>query len=111
MTPEAMAETTFEEIREKLDPAYGYLVFEIDPCAAEVNLPALAAFLGKAPQGLCQLQAVTDRVTEKSLLVAKLEPGRAEMMKERILETGLPPNVAVYFYAAWKPRSLEPEQS
>jgi hypothetical protein len=82
-----------------LDPAYSYLVFECDEGAAEgTTLQAITTLLRKASKGVCHLQTSLDSTTEKLLLVAKLEPHRAEMIKDRVLDINLPRNMAVYFY-------------
>ena len=98
MAPKAQVKITFEKIRNELDPAYSYLIFESDGGTDEGTFLTVFDFLRGEPLGVCQLQAGKDSSTQKSLLVAKLEPGQAEAIKERVLDIHLPRHMTVYFY-------------
>ena len=92
--------TSFEEIRNELDPSYSYMIFESDEKYGKsaVFLKSKAVF-EQYEKGVFEQILYREKTTGRLLLVIKLNPDLAVMIKQEILNINLPKNIAIYFYS------------
>ena len=92
--------TSFEEIRNGLDPFYSYMIFENDEKSGKsVEFLKIKAVFEQHEKGVFEQILYQEKTTGRVLLVIKLNPDLAVMIKQEILNINLPKNIAIYFYS------------
>jgi hypothetical protein len=95
------ATASLESIKQRLDPAYCYIVFEkaADP-VEESPFGEVLAMLDRLGRVVRDLKLFQDDRKGSVLLVAKFDPGRTDRIVEEILDAGLPGDVVTYAYGS-----------
>ncbi len=91
---------TFEKIKQGLDPAFSYVIFEKDGPLEKNAWIELYASLGGLNLPILELKPFEDPGRGKMLLVARFEAGRTDTIIEEILGARLPKDVVLYVYGS-----------
>ncbi len=92
--------TSFEEIRNGLDPSYSYMIFESNEKSEKsVVFLKIKAIFEQYEKGVFEQILYQEKTTGRLLLVIKLNPDLAVMIKQENLNINLPKNIAIYFYS------------
>lgn len=93
--------STFEKIREGLDPAYSYVVFEKTAGSREdAELREVVRTLKRLKLSVRRTRIFHDDATGKLLLMVRFDPGRADEIMQEIVSIGLPEDVTFYAYGS-----------
>ena len=92
--------TSFEKIRNGLDPSYRYMIFEYDKksrkSAACIKIKVI---FERYEKGILEQILYREKTSGRLLLVTKINPDIAGMIKQEILNINLPKNLSIYFYS------------
>jgi hypothetical protein len=92
---------TFERIKQGLDPAYSYMVFErLDEERAESAFNEVLAALSHLDFGFYERQVLRDEGRGRSFLIVKFGPGRIDNIMQEFLNIGLPEDITFYAYGS-----------
>jgi hypothetical protein len=91
---------SFEQIKQDLDPAFSYIIFERPGPAGKAFLSVVFEALDRLNLTIHELKACHDRSAGKMLLVAKFDAGRTDPIMEEIFNAGLPMDVTFYGYGS-----------
>jgi hypothetical protein len=92
---------TFEKIKQGLDPAYSYMVFErLSEAKAESPFQEVFEALSRMDFGFYERQVLRDDSRGRLLLVVKFGPGRIENIMQEFLNIGLPEDITFYAYGS-----------
>jgi hypothetical protein len=86
----------FDAIRKKLDPAFSYIIFERHEDSDPVG--DLTALLGRLGIPALETRVHRNKVTGACILVAKLDPAKADDISREYVSVNLPDNVSYLFY-------------
>jgi hypothetical protein len=100
MKEEEFISSTFEQIKQDLDPAFNYIVFERVGPVSKTTLREVFEALNRLDMSIHELKAFYDRAGRKMLLVAKFDAGRTDRIMEEIFNAGLPKDVIFYGYGS-----------
>ena len=93
---------TFEKIKQRLDPAFSYVIFEKDGAADKNPWIELYASLGGLNLPVLELKTFEDPGRGKVLLVARLEAGRTYAIMEEMIGARLPKDIVFYVYGSFR---------
>jgi hypothetical protein len=100
-----LGSVTLERIKQGLDPAFSYVIFEKDGLAEKNAWIDLYASLGGLNLPILDVVLTfEDTSRRKMLLVAKFEAGRADTIMDKIICARLPRNMVSYVYGSSHPR-------
>jgi hypothetical protein len=100
-TSEGLPESaTLERIKQELDPAFSYVIFEKDGPAEKNIWIELYASLGGLNLPVLELKTFEDPGRAKVLLVARFEGGRTEAIVQEMIGARLPNDVIFYVYGS-----------
>ncbi len=91
---------TLEKIKQKLDPAFSYVIFEKDGPAEKNTWIELYASLGGLNLPVLELKTFEDLSRKKVLLVARFEAGRTDTIMEEMIGARLPKDIVFYVYGS-----------
>ncbi len=91
---------TFEKIKQGLDPAFSYVIFEKDGPLEKNAWIGLYASLGGLNLPILELKPFEDPGRGKMLLVARFEAGRTDTIMEDIIAARLPKDMVFYVYGS-----------
>ena len=94
---------TLERIKQGLDPAFSYVIFERDGLAEKNAWIELYASLGGLKLPILDVLTFEDTSRRKMLLVAKFEAGRADAIMDKIICARLPRDMVSYVYGSSHP--------
>lgn len=92
---------TLEKIKQELDPAFSYVIFEKDGAAEKNAWIELYASLGGLNLPVLELKTFEDVSRKKVLLVARLEAGRTDAIMEEMIGARLPKDIIFYVYGSF----------
>ena len=92
--------STFEQIRQDMDPAFSYIVFERPGPAGSGSFREVFEALNRLEMPIIELKSYHDQTGERMLLVAKFDAGRTDKIMEEIFNAGLPKDVTFYGYGS-----------
>ncbi len=92
---------TLEKIKQELDPAFSYVIFEKDGTADKNTWIELYASLGGLNLPVLELKTFEDVSRKKVLLVARLEAGRTDAIMEEMIAARLPNEIVFYVYGSF----------
>jgi len=93
--------SSFERIREGLDPACSYVIFEKSAGSGkDPEFSEVVRILEKLGLSVHQTRAFRDEAREKLLLVVKFDLGRVDEIVQEIVSVGLPDEVTFYAYGS-----------
>ena len=95
-----LVSSTFEQIRQDLDPGFSYIIFERPGPADKAVLREVFEALNRLDMAIHELKTFHDGARGKMLLVAKFDAGRSDKIMEEILSAGLPKDVIFYAYGS-----------
>ena len=99
MEPNPIFAACFSEIRQGFDPAFSYVVFENESVHGVADdFKDLTSIISDHQKEVLEQIFYRDRVTDRVLLVVKLDPAKADDIIAKIQSFRLPQNLAVYFY-------------
>ena len=93
--------SVWEKVRQNLDPAFSYVVFEKagrKENADEFQL--ILAILSRLTRPVRDWKLVCDAEAERLFLVVRLAPGPADDIVQELVQLGLPKNTTFYAYAS-----------
>ena len=90
-----------ERIRQELDPAFSYVIFEKEGTAEKNTWIELYASLGGLNLPVLELKTYEDVARKKVLLVARLEAERTEAIMEEMIGARLPRDIIFYVYGSF----------
>lgn len=91
----------FEKIRQELDPAYSYMVFEkIAGSGEDPEFCRVIDILMRLDLNIHEKKLFPDSTGEKWVLVVKLDSGRADKIMQEFLSLGLPEDITFYAYGS-----------
>jgi len=93
-----LVSVALEKIKQGLDPAFSYVVFERDGLAEKNAWIELYASLGGLNLPILELKTFDDPGRGKMLLVARFEAGRADTIMDKIICARLPRDMVSYVY-------------
>lgn len=101
--------TSFDKIKEELDPAYSYMIFERAMGEGETEFREICEALdrldlGERPIGARQRRVFRDESRRRVLLIVKFDPGRTDRIMQEFMNIGLPEDVTFYAYGS-QPKS------
>jgi hypothetical protein len=92
---------TFEKIRQGLDPAHSYMVFEkATEDIAESAFKEVFQALSRMDFGFYERQVLRDETRGRLLLIVKFGPGRIDSIMQEFLNIGLPEDITFYAYGS-----------
>ena len=92
---------TFEKIKQGLDPAHSYMIFEkVTGDAAESAFNAVFQALSRMDFGFYERQVLRDEARGRLLLIVKFGPGRIDNIMQEFLNIGLPEDITFYAYGS-----------
>jgi hypothetical protein len=92
---------TFEKIKQGLDPAHSYMIFEkVTEDVAESAFREVFEALVRMDFGFYERQVLRDEVRGRLLLVIKFAPGRIDNIMQEFLNIGLPGDITFYAYGS-----------
>jgi hypothetical protein len=92
---------TFEKIKQGLDPAHSYMVFErLTVEKAESAFQEVFKALARMDFGFYERQVLHDQARGRLLLVVKFGPGRIDSIMQEFLNIGLPEDITFYAYGS-----------
>ena len=94
------ASATLEKIKQGLDPAFSYVIFEKDGRSEKNTWIELYAALGGLNLPVLELKTFEDQSRGKMLLVARFEAGRTDALMEEMIGARLPKDVVFYVYGS-----------
>ena len=100
MKREEAGSTTFERIKQDLDPAFSYIIFERPAPAGNASPGEVLEVLNRLGRTIHELKTYHDEAGGKMLLVAKFDAGRTDEIIEEIFNEGLPNDVILYGYGS-----------
>ena len=94
------AACSWADIKERLDPAWSYVVIETtaDTPSADI-FHTVSALLAEHAAAIRKQEICRETSSGKLLMLVQILPEQAEALKRKLLNPMLPPSVAVYFYA------------
>lgn len=96
----------FENIKQTLDPAYSYLIFEKAVTSyGEDEFSEIFNALSKLNLENFEWKIHHDKVKEVALLVVKVDPDRPDKILEKFLGMGIPKDITFYSYGSLEPIS------
>ena len=98
-----LVSVTLEEIKQGLDPAFSYVIFEKDGLAEKNAWIDLYASLGGLNLPILDVMTFEDTSRGKMLLVAVFEAGRADTIMDKIICARLPRDMVSYVYGSSHP--------
>ena len=99
-----LVSVALEKIKQGLDPAFSYVVFERDGLAEKNAWIDLYASLGGLKLPILDVLTFEDTSRRKMLLVAMFEAGRADTIMDKIICARLLRNMVSYVYGSSHPR-------
>lgn len=91
----------FKNIKRSLDPAYGYLIFERTFSSAnDVIFQIIIDGISHLNLGVVEPRIHHDKNLGLSLLVVRIDPGRADHILQDILNIEIPNDVIFYSYGS-----------
>ena len=92
-------DSSLEEVKRNLDPAFDYVVFEepLDLPNSVLRKDALA-LLSKTEKGVLEHRFYRDEIGGKFYLVVKLVPGETNIISKKFLSMTLPKETIFYVY-------------
>jgi hypothetical protein len=92
---------TFEKIKQGLDPAHSYMIFEkVIEDAAESAFKEVFQALSRMDFGFYERQVLRDEARGRLLLIVKFGPGRIDSIMQEFLNIGLPEDITFYAYGS-----------
>ena len=91
---------TLEKIKQGLDPAFSYVIFEKEGSIEKNVWIALYASLGGLNLPVLELKTFEDLSRGKILLLARFEAGRTDAIMEEIIAARLPMDITFYVYGS-----------
>jgi hypothetical protein len=90
---------SWAEIKERLDPAWSYVVIETtaDTPSADV-FHTVSALLAEHAAAIRKQEICRETSSGKLLMLVQIRPELTEALKRKLLNPMLPPSVTVYFY-------------
>ena len=95
------ASATLEKIKQDLDRAFSYVIFEKNGTAEKNPWIELYASLGGLNLPVLELKAYEDASRKKVLLVARFEAGRTDTIMEEMIGARVPGDVTFYVYGSF----------
>lgn len=93
--------TSFEEIKQELDFAYSYMIFEKTAEAnKEMELGEVIEVLPRLNVRIRGRKIYHDRARERVLLVVKIDPDRTDRIMQELMSLGLPEDITFYAYGS-----------
>ena len=90
---------SWSEIKDRLDPAWSYVVIETDAATPNAGVfQTIAALLAEHAAGIRSQEICRETVSGKLLMLVQVEPAQTEAVKYILVDPRLPPSVTVFFY-------------
>jgi hypothetical protein len=91
----------FEKIKQKLDPAYNYVIFEKETKSKdEDEFSEIFDAISRLKLGNIEWKIHHDKVKGLALLVVKVGPDRPDKILEKFLTIGIPKDINFYSYGS-----------
>lgn len=91
----------FEKIKQTLDPAYNYVIFEKAAGPNDENeFPEIFDAISHLKLGNFEWKIHHDKVNGVALLVVKVDPDRPDRILEKIFSIGIPKDITFYSYGS-----------
>lgn len=92
---------SFEEIKQELDRACSYMIFETRAgITEESEFSAVLEALPRLQVRIRGWKVYRDRAAERVLLVVKIDPERTDRVMQELLSLGLPEPITCYAYGS-----------
>jgi len=92
---------TLEKIKQGLDPAFSYMIFErLTTANAETAFREVFEALSRMDFGFYERQVLRDEAGGRLLLVVRFGPGRIDDTMQELLNIGLPKDITFYAYGS-----------
>jgi hypothetical protein len=92
---------TIEKIKQGLDPAHRYMIFErAAEAGAEAAFKEVFEALVRMDLGFYERQVLRDEARGRMLLVIKFAPGRIDNIMQEFVNIGLPEDITFYAYGS-----------
>ena len=93
----------FEMIKQTLDPAYNYVIFEKATNSNDKNeFPEIFDAISHLKLRNVEWKIHHDKVNGVALLVMKVDPDRPDKVLEKFLNIGIPKDITFYSYGSLK---------
>lgn len=94
--------SSFEKIKQELDPAFSYMIFEkIAGSSEETEFRAVFSALHSLNLGSHEYKVFRDEARGRLLLVVRFKPGRTDKIMQEFLNIGLPEDITFYAYGSY----------
>ncbi len=91
----------FEKIKQTLDPAYNYVIFEKATGPNDEDaFPEIFNAISHLKLEYFEWKIHHDKVKGVALLAVKIDPGRPDKILEEFLNIGIPKNMTFYSYGS-----------
>ena len=91
----------FGKIKQALDPAYGYLVFQKATAARNKNeFYAIFNVIDRLQLDILEWKIHYDQAESIALLVVKVNPGRTNKLLEEFVNEGVPKDIIFYSFGS-----------
>jgi hypothetical protein len=93
--------SSLEKIKQELDPAYSYMIFEKETGSSEeTEFRQVIDILMRLNLSVHERGLFLDDSRGRLLLVVKFDPARADKIMQEFINVGLPEDIAFYAYGS-----------
>lgn len=95
---------SWAEIKDRLDPAWSYVVIETAAASPSANVfRNVTALLAEHVAAVRAPEICRETSSGKLLMLVQIDPDQTDAVKRKLLDSKLPPSATVYFYDCCPP--------